>query len=246
MIRLKEEDNIYVIIMGNKPVNALSLEFVSELSMLIDEISNKDDTKGIILSTSLKHFCAGADLKERSGMTDGESINTVYTLKTLMYKIYCLPFPVISTINGACLGGGLEIALACDFRIASEDAFFALPETTLGIIPGAGGTQLLPRLVGQQQAKKMIYSGEKINCEEALDIGLIDEKCEIDELESRGLSLMSKFTSSSSAAINSAKISINEGLDLDIKSSLNVEFREYIKTLDTKERKEALRKYNKS
>ena len=156
MIRLKEKNNIYIIYLGNSPVNALSLELVSELSLLLKEISENKETRGVIISSSLKHFCAGADLKERAGMSDRESINTVYTLKTLMFDIYSLPFPTISLINGACLGGGLELALACDFRIASEDAVFAHPETTLGIIPGAGGTQLLPRLIGSQKAKEMI------------------------------------------------------------------------------------------
>ena len=179
-------------------------------------------------------------------MSDGESINTVYTLKTLMFDIYCLPFPTISLINGTCLGGGLELALSCDFRIAAEDAVFAFPETTLGIIPGAGGTQLLPRLIGPQKAKEMIFSGEKIDSKEALDIGLIDKCCQPDKLESSGFDLINRFRSSSKAAINSAKISINEGLDLDIKSALNVEFREYIKTLDTQERKDALKRYRKS
>ena len=246
MITLKEENNVYVVYLGNHPVNALSLELVSELSLLLKEILENKDTRGLVISSSLKHFCAGADLKERSEMSDGESINTVYTLKTLMFDIYCLPFPTISLINGACLGGGLELALACDFRIAAEDAVFAFPETTLGIIPGAGGTQLLPRIIGQQKAKEMIFSGEKIDSKEALDIGLIDKCCEFDELESSGFDLMNRFRSSSKAAINSAKISINEGFDLDIKSALNIEFREYIKTLDTQERKDALKRYRKS
>ena len=243
MIKLNEINNVYTISLGNKPVNALSLEFVSELSLLLKEISNQEDSRGVIFSSSLKHFCAGADLKERSKMSDEESINTVYTLKSLFFDLYNLPFPTLSLINGACLGGGLELALACDFRLAAEDAIFGLPETTLGIIPGAGGTQLLPRLIGSQEAKKMIFSGKKIDSKKALHIGLIDELCHAKDLGKSGVNLMSTFTSNSKAAIKSAKVSINEGLSLDIKSSLNVEFREYIKTLDTKERKDALKKY---
>ena len=232
--------------LANKPVNALSLEFVSELSMLIDEISKKEDSRGIIFSTSLKHFCAGADLKERSKMSNEETINTVYTLKSLFFSIYNLPFPTVSLIQGACLGGGLELALACDFRFATDDAVFGLPETTLGIIPGAGGTQWLPRLIGTQNAKKMIYSGESIKSKEALKIGLIDKLCKSADINSSGVDLMNSFNLSSRSAIKAAKISINEGIDLDIKSSLNIEFREYIKTLDTEERKKALKKYSSS
>jgi len=246
MITLKKENNIYIIMLANKPVNALSLEFVSELSLLIEEISNEEDVRGIIFSTSLKHFCAGADLKERAKMSNEETINTVYTLKSLFFSIYNLPFPTVSLIQGACLGGGLELALACDFRFSTDDAVFGLPETTLGIIPGAGGTQWLPRLIGTQNAKKMIYSGESIKSKEALKIGLIDELRESADINNSGVDLMNSFNLSSRSAIKAAKISINEGIDLDIKSSLNIEFREYIKTLDTEERKKALKKYSSS
>jgi len=246
MIKLKKEENIYIIHLNNKPVNALSLKFVLELSLLIDKISKQKEAKGIVFTTSLKHFCAGADLKERSKMSNEETIDTVYMIKLLFFNIYNLPFPTISLIQGACLGGGLELVLSCDFRFATEDATFGLPETTLGIIPGAGGTQFLPRLVGAPNAKKMIYSGKSIDSKEALKIGLIDELCKSKTICSSAMALMNSFNLSSKIAIKSAKTSINQGIDLDLKSSLNIEFREYIKTLDTEERKEALKKYSTS
>lgn len=124
MISLEENNNIYFVTLENSPVNALSLGFVSELSLLVEEISKKESTRALLFNSSLNHFCAGADLKERSSMSDGESINTVYTLKTFFSSIYSLPFPTISLINGACMGGGLELALSCDFRIAADNAFF--------------------------------------------------------------------------------------------------------------------------
>jgi len=244
MIKLKQEKNIYIITLNNKPVNALSLEFLSELSMLIGEISTKEEVRSLIFRTSLKHFCAGADLKERSKMSNEETVDTIYLIKLLFFNIYNLPFPTISLIQGACLGGGLEFALSCDFRFATNDATFGFPETTLGIIPGAGGTQFLPRLIGTQNAKKMIYSGESINSREALKVGLIDELCNSKDIDNSAMDLIDSFNLSSKHAIKSAKVSINQGVDLDLKSSLNIEFREYIKTLDTKERKEALKKYS--
>ena len=245
MISLTKNNNIYIVTLENSPVNALSLDFVSELSLLIQEIANDESTRGLLFNSSLEHFCAGADLKERSIMTDGESINTVYTLKSFFSGIYDLPFPTICLVNGACMGGGLELALSCDFRIASDNAFFALPESRLGIIPGAGGTQLLPRIVGIQVAKKIIYSGEEINSDYALKIGLIDEVCSLDNLIEKGEKMMSLFLSSSKHSIKASKTCINEGFNMDIKSSLNIEFREYIQTLDTNERKQALKKYKK-
>ena len=177
-------------------------------------------------------------------MSNEETVDTIYLIKSLFFNIYNLPFPTISLIQGACLGGGLEFALSCDFRFATNDATFGFPETTLGIIPGAGGTQFLPRLIGTQNAKKMIYSGESINSREALKVGLIDELCNSKDIDNSAMDLIDSFNLSSRHAIKSAKVSINQGVDLDLKSSLNIEFREYIKTLDTKERKEALKKYS--
>ena len=246
MIKLKKEENIYIIYLKNEPVNALSLKFVSELSLLIDEISVQKETKGIVFTTSLKHFCAGADLKERSKMSNEETIDVVYMIKSLFFDIYNLPFPTISLIQGACLGGGLELALSCDFRFSTNDATFGFPETTLGIIPGAGGTQFLPRLIGSQNAKKMIYSGQSIDSKKAFKVGLVDELCNLKNIYSSAMNLMGTFNCSSRSSIKSAKVSINQGVDLDLKSSLNIEFREYIKTLDTEERKEALKKYSNS
>ena len=246
MIKLKEENNIYTITLSHQPVNALSLEFTTEFSMLIDEISNKEDVRGIIFSTSLKNFCAGADLKERAKMSNEESIDTVYTLKSFFLKIYNLPFPTISIIQGACLGGGLELALSSDFRYCTKDAFFAFPETTIGIIPGAGGTQLLPRLVGLSKAKKMIYTGEKVSSKEALNLGLVDKVIDTTDIEGESMNLMNIILKNSRVAIKSAKASINQGYEMNLLSGLNIEFKEYIKTLDTKERIEALKKYLKS
>jgi len=246
MIKLKESNNIFTIALDNKPVNALSTDFLSELSMLIAEISNQDKTRGVIFSTLLDNFCAGADLKERAIMSKEETIDTLYAIKTLFLSIYNLPFPTISIIQGACLGGGLELALSCDFRYCTKDAFFALPETRIGIIPGGGGTQLLPRIVGISQAKKMIYTGKKIVAEDAFAIGLVDKIVNKTNMESAPMDLLNLILKNSKISIASAKKSINKGFGIDLLSGLNMEFKEYIKTLDTKERQEALKKYLKS
>ena len=156
MINLKKEENIYILFLENKPVNALSQSFISELFLLIEEIENDQKTRGLIITTGLDNFCAGADLKERSIMTKEESIDTVYSIKMLFERIYNLPFPTLSAIKGACLGGGLELAISCDFRFGQKKSLYGLPETSLGIIPGAGGTQLLPRLIGLSRAKELI------------------------------------------------------------------------------------------
>ena len=143
------------------------------------------------------------------------------------------------------MGGGLELACGCDFRLCSKDAVFAFPETSLGIIPGAGGTQLLPRIIGITNAKKMIFSGKKIDSSTALAYGLVSAVIENNKLADSGLEEMRELTENSSFAIRIAKRSINEGYNLDIASALNIEFREYVKTLDSKDRLDALKKYKK-
>ena len=245
MIRLKKEKNIYILILENKPVNALSQELISELLLLTKEISSDKEVKGLIISSSLKDFCAGADLKERASMSNEESINTVYAIKMLFESIYNLPFPTLSLIKGACLGGGLELALSCDFRFGTTDSFYGLPETSLGIIPGAGGTQLLPRLIGLSNAKYMIYSSKNINANRAVEYGLIDRLIN-HNIQSKALDFMEEFIPQSSLSLKLAKKSIDTGFNVELKSALNIEFKQYIRTLDSKDRISALQKFKKS
>ena len=245
MIRLKKEKNIYILILENKPVNALSQELISELLLLTKEISSDKEVKGLIISSSLKDFCAGADLKERASMSNEKSINTVYAIKMLFESIYNLPFPTLSLIKGACLGGGLELALSCDFRFGTTDSFYGLPETSLGIIPGAGGTQLLPRLIGLSNAKYMIYSSKNINANRAVEYGLIDRLIN-HNIQSKALDFMEEFIPQSSLSLKLAKKSIDTGFNVELKAALNIEFKQYIRTLDSKDRISALQKFKKS
>ena len=244
MINLKKEKNIYTIMLKNKPVNALSLKLISELLLLIKEISHDKESRGLIISTDLDVFCAGADLKERLFMSNEETINTVYTIKKLFQRIFNLPFPTLSLIKGACLGGGLELALSCDFRLGAKDSFYGLPETSLGIIPGAGGTQLLPRIIGLSKAKHMIFSSKKISAIDAFDYGLIDKIVE-ENMYDDALNFMEEFLPQSRLSIELAKKSINQGYDVDINSALNIEFKHYVRTLDSKDRLLALQKFKK-
>ena len=245
VINLKKEENIYTLMLENKPVNALSQELIAELLLLTKEISSDKEVKGLIISSSLKDFCAGADLKERASMSNEESINTVYAVKMLFESIYNLPFPTLSLIEGACLGGGLELALSCDFRFGTTDSFYGLPETSLGIIPGAGGTQLLPRLIGLSNAKYMIYSSKNINANRAVEYGLIDRLIN-DNIQNKALDFMEEFIPQSSLSLKLAKKSIDTGFNIELKAALNIEFKQYIRTLDSKDRISALQKFKKS
>ena len=244
MIHVDIKNNIYTIIIDNPPVNALSVDLIFEVTELLEEILEKGDCRGMIMSSSHKHFSAGADLNERSKMNNEQTIDTVYSIKKLTDFIESLPFPTISCISGACLGGGLEIALACDFRLSDESAVFALPECSIGVIPGGGGTQRLPRLIGPSKAKRMIFSGEKISSKVALDYGLIDEILTSNMIEG-AINFLKTISKNSQLSVSLAKKCINDGLSLTLKEGLNLEFKQYIKTLDSPERKKHLKKYLK-
>ena len=147
--------------MYKRQVNALSFNFLLNLKNTFIDLDKNSDIRAIIIKTNLNHFSAGADLKERSDFSHAETIAFLNSLNDLYRKIEVLPIPTIAIVNGACLGGGLELALSCDFRIALTDSFYGFPETSIGIIPGAGGTQRMTRLVGPGIAMKWIFSSEK-------------------------------------------------------------------------------------
>ncbi len=244
MLQVDIKNNIYTTIIDNPPVNALSIELIFEMTKLIKEVSAIENCRGMIISSSHQHFSAGADLKERSKMNREQTVDTVYAIKKLTDLIESLPFPTLACITGACLGGGLEIALSCDFRFSDKSAIFALPECSIGIIPGAGGTQRLPRLIGITKSKKMIFSGKKISSDVAFDYGLTD-KIVSDNLIKSGLEYLKKFSDSSILSIKLAKKCINKGMNLSLNDGLNLEFKEYIKTLDSEDRRTHLKKFLK-
>src|SRR5690625_1403432 len=193
----------------NRPqvMNAMSLELLNELNECIHSIRNNSSIRVVILSgKGSKAFCAGADLKERKTMTDNETLQTVQFIRDTINKLEQLPVPVIAAINGVAVGGGLEIALACDIRVCATHAKVGLTETSLAIIPGAGGTQRLPRLIGIGRAKKMIYTSEAICAEQALSIGLVEEVVKPNHLLDYALGLAGKISMNGPIAIKQAKL----------------------------------------
>ena len=163
-------------------------------------------------------------------MDENSIIPAVKNIQDCFAQIYDLDIPVISVINGAALGGGMELALACDFRIAEQGSILGFPETELGIIPGAGGTQRLSRLLGAGKAKYYILTAEKIDSKEALEIGLVDFQSKKGEGVRDAIALAEKFTNKKKSSIVNAKKSINNGFDLSIKDALKVELDCYIKS----------------
>ena len=185
-------------------------------------------------------FCAGADLKEREGMTMDEVRQYIRYIRDTFTEIENLPIPVIAAINGFALGGGLELALACDMRICSPGAKMALNETSLGIIPGGGGTVRLPRLVGKGIAKEMILSARWVEAEEAMRIGLVNSVAPEGRLMESAIAMAERIVNNGPIAVTQAKYVINRGLELDLEQALQTESDAYEVCIPTKDRLEAL------
>ena len=163
----KENLDVVNIILSNNNINAISISMLKELNKVIDDVF-LSEKKCLIISSDQKHFCAGADLKERSGFSYTQTLDFLDSLNEVYRKIEDLPIPTIAVVNGGCLGGGLELALSCDFRIGLEDSFYGFPETSIGIIPGAGGTQRMTRLAGPSISMQWIFSADKYTVNRAL------------------------------------------------------------------------------
>lgn len=240
---LIERRNQMLIVTINRPdrMNALDRTTLSEGAKFIKDLHFDNETRVVILTgTGNKAFCAGADLKEREGMSMGEVRKYIRTIRNTFTDIENLPMPVICAINGIALGGGLELALACDIRIASENAKLGLTEVTLGIIPGGGGTQRLPRLIGRGKAKEMLLLGQRISAQEALDIGLINRIAAEDKLMDAAIEMAEKIVNNPPIAVQQAKIAVNHGMEVDLAEGLEIESESYEVCIPTKDRLEAL------
>ena len=210
----------------NRPerYNALGVHIIGELRQVLDEIEGSGEVRVMILTgAGDKAFCSGADLKERAGMDADERWSHNRSMVALAENLARLQIPTIAALNGLAFGGGLEISLACDFRLAARGARFALPEVGLGIIPGAGGTQRLPRLVGQTRAKEMILTGRRINAERALDMGLVSEVVPAESLMETARVLAEEIAANSPLALAYAKAAVDLASETTIEQGLRYE-----------------------
>lgn len=205
---------------------------------------NKEARIVIITGGPAKVFCAGADLAERKGMSEGEVIDYLGLIQETMSAVENLPQPVIAAMNGSAFGGGTELALACDLRMIVEDGQMRLTEVKLGIIPGAGGTQRLPRLIGKSRAKELILTARSVSAREALEIGLVHRVVPTsEELESQARRWARDIAGAAPLALRAAKQAIDSGYDRDLAAGLAIETRSYIKLLNTKDRLEGLKAF---
>lgn len=230
----------------NRPdaANALSAQLLYELKQALYEIKYNPAVRVVIITgVGEKAFCAGADLKERANMEPNEVRKTVNLIRLVVNNIEALPQPVIAAVNGVALGGGTELALACDIRIASDNAKFGLTETSLGIIPGAGGTQRLPRLIGKGRAKELIYTARRIDTKEAEAIGLVEYVVSSNYLMDKAFELAKQIAKNAPIAVKQAKLAIDKGFDTDLNTGLAIEQSAYEITIPTKDRLEGLQAF---
>ncbi|XP_075232084.1 methylglutaconyl-CoA hydratase, mitochondrial [Lycorma delicatula] len=225
--------------------NSLSKSLIEQFNFVLENIECSERTRVLILRSLVPRvFCAGADLKERLEMTHSEVHLFVSKLRSLTTDIENLPVPVIAAIDGAALGGGLEIALACDLRICSDNVKLGLVETKLGIIPGAGGTQRLPRIVGPAIAKELIFTGRIINGSEAKHLGIVNhvvqQNVDGDAAFQKSLLIAQEIIPNGPLGVQMAKIAINKGLEVDINSGCIIEENCYARVIPTKDRIEGL------
>jgi enoyl-CoA hydratase/carnithine racemase len=241
----REKDGLAIVTL-NRPdaANALSLQMLYELHEALHEIRFDRGVRCVIVTgTGEKAFCAGADLKERAGMDMAQVRKTVSLIRGNINDLELLPQPVIAAVNGAAFGGGTELALACDIRVASEHAKFALTETSLGIIPGAGGTQRLPRLVGKGRAKELIFTGRRVDAREALSIGLVEYVASAGSLMEKALEIARQIAKNAPIALAQAKFAIDKGYEVDLNTGLAIEMNAYEVTIPTRDRTEGLQAF---
>nr|XP_043628319.1 probable enoyl-CoA hydratase 2, mitochondrial [Erigeron canadensis] len=241
--RLPDADSGIIQIDMDRPEakNALGKDMLGGLLNSFEAISTDSAANVLMICSQVSRvFCAGADLKERRGMNVSEVRAVVNSLRSTFLFLEELQIPTIAVIEGAAVGGGLEMALACDLRICGEDAKLALPETGLAVIPGAGGTQRLPRLVGKSIAKELIFTGRKISARDALSLGLVNYCVPAGEAYSKALEVARDINKKGPVAIRMAKRAINVGLEVNMTNALRVEQDCYEQTLHTNDRLEGL------
>jgi enoyl-CoA hydratase/carnithine racemase len=239
-VRLEIEDGIGTIRLERPPMNALNTTVQEELRSAAMAATAEREVRAVIVYGGEKVFAAGADIKEMAEMSYVDMSARAGALSSAFDAISRIPKPVVAAVNGYALGGGCELALACDWRVAAEDARLGQPEITLGVIPGAGGTQRLARLVGPARAKDIVMSGRFVEAAEALAIGLVDRVVPAAEVYQAARALVRPYLTGPAQALRAAKLAIDGGLDLDLRSGLAWESQLFAALFATEDRREGM------
>jgi enoyl-CoA hydratase/carnithine racemase len=247
-LKLERPQPDLLLVTLNRPevANAFNTQMGRDLEALWTELIAEPAAARCVVLTGAgdKAFCAGGDLKERNGMTDAQWVAQHEIFERAYWRLLDCPIPVIAAVNGHAYAGGCEMMLACDFVYAVQTARFALTEVTLGIMPGAGGTQLLPRAVGERRAKEIILTGRPFDAEDALRWGIINRLCEPGKVVEEALATAELIARNAPISVRQAKKSIHNGLQMDLRSALLYEIEAYNRMVPTEDRQEGIRAFN--
>ena len=242
-VRLEVADGIGTIRLDRPPVNALNDALVAELSAAAARAETDPEIRAVIIYGGAKVFAAGADIKEMAEAGYAAMSVRSAGLQAALGQVAAIGKPVVAAITGYALGGGLELALAADFRIAGESAKAGQPEILLGVIPGAGGTQRLPRLIGPSRAKDLVFSGRMADAAEALAIGLVDKVVPDAEVYQAAVEMMSRYAAGPALALRAAKQAIDHGLGVDLATGLEIERTHFAALFATADQREGMRSF---
>lgn len=242
LVRVERRDAVAVVRLDRPKVNALNAELIEELDAACAQIEADGSVRAVVVYGGERTFSAGADLKEMAAGTSDDVRRRVGSLQEVCDRIEELELVTIAAINGYALGGGCEITLACDFRIASATARLGQPEIVVGLIPGAGGTQRLPRLIGPARAKALIYTGDFVDAKAANDLGLVDAVADGDALD-LALEWAQRFASGPTKSLAAAKRAIQRGLSSGLRGGLDEELDEFVGLFSTRDTQHGLESF---
>jgi enoyl-CoA hydratase/carnithine racemase len=223
LVSLSVDDGIGEIVLRRPPMNALSAQMQDELADVAGEVADRRDVRAVVVTGGPRIFCAGADVDEMAQWSTTDMIDRSRALQEALSSVARLPQPTVAAVSGFALGGGLELALCCDARVVGDNAKLGLPEIRLGIIPGAGGTQRLPRLVGPARAKDLIFTGRFVDADEAQTIGLVDRVVPPDHVDAVARDWAAQFVDGPAYALRAAKECVDTALVTDLDAGLAVE-----------------------
>ncbi len=245
-VRLEVEDGVGTIRIDRPKMNALNVQVQEEIRACAAEAAARDDVRAVIVYGGERVFAAGADIKEMADMSYTDMVARSGRLQSAFSAVASIPKPVVAAVTGYALGGGCELALCADVRIAGEGANLGQPEILLGIIPGAGGTQRLTRLVGPSKAKDIIFTGRFVGAEEALRIGLVDQVVADDQVYAAAQTWATQFTKAAAFALRAAKESVDRGIEVDLATGLEIERIQFAALFATEDRGTGMRSFMES
>ncbi|MFI7098178.1 enoyl-CoA hydratase/isomerase family protein [Streptomyces sp. NPDC050161] len=242
-VNFEVADGVGTISLDRPPMNALDIATQDRLHELADEATRRDDVRAVVVRGSEKVFAAGADIKEMQAMDHPAMVVRSKALQDAFTAVARIPKPVVAALTGYALGGGCELALCADFRIAADNAKLGQPEILLGLIPGAGGTQRLARLVGPSKAKDLIFTGRHVKADEALSIGLVDRVVPAAEVFEQAHAWAARLAKGPALALRAAKEAVDGGLEADLDTGLTIERTWFAGLFATEDRETGMRSF---